>query len=70
MDQREKITGSKTYELQMLSVAETASLQVLKQVATNILFYRPEGEEMTSDWRFAPICTWRSSAISPQSLKP
>ena len=54
MDQREKITGSKTYELQMLSVAETASLQVLKQVATNILFYRPEGEE--NDIRLA-LCS-------------
>ena len=54
MDQREKITGSKTYELQMLSVTETASLQVLKQVATNILFYRPEGEE--NDIRLA-LCS-------------
>lgn len=38
----------------MLSVAETASLQVLKQVATNILFYRPEGEE--NDIRLA-LCS-------------
>lgn len=45
MEQKEKFLGSRTYEIRLLSVAETASMQVLKQVATNVLFYRPEGEE-------------------------
>ena len=43
MDQREKITGSKTYELQMLSVAETASLQVTQTGGYQYLVLSPGG---------------------------
>ena len=44
VDRREKAAGSESYEISLLPVSETASMQVLKQVATNVLFYRAEGE--------------------------
>ncbi|MFQ9510165.1 MAG: ABC transporter transmembrane domain-containing protein [Lachnospiraceae bacterium] len=52
VDHKDKMSGSQSYNITIRKVREIASLQVLKQVATTILFYRPEAEG-AQDYRLA-----------------
>lgn len=66
MEQKEKFLGSRTYEIRLLSVAETASMQVLKQVRPMFCFTVRRGRKTISAWLCVPICIWyRFAALLP-----